>query len=57
MPTDLSLTEEHIIAVYGKRWSIEIFFKVCKSYLNLGKESQGLSYKHFAEKFSVKKVA
>jgi hypothetical protein len=24
--------------------SIEVFFKVCKSYLNLGKEFQGLSY-------------
>ncbi|MBZ9632939.1 hypothetical protein [Clostridium sp. FP1] len=42
--TDLSLTEEQIIALYGKRWSIEVFFKICKSYLNLGKEFQGLSY-------------
>ena len=24
--------------------SIEVFFKICKSYLNLGKEFQGLSY-------------
>ena len=42
--TDLSLTEEQIIALYGKRWSIEVFFKICKSYLNLGKEFQGISY-------------
>lgn len=42
--TDLSLSEEEIIALYGKRWSIEVFFKVCKSYLNLGKEFQGVSY-------------
>jgi hypothetical protein len=42
--TDLSLAEEEIIALYGKRWSIEVFFKICKSYLNLGKEFQGLSY-------------
>ncbi|MBZ9632935.1 transposase [Clostridium sp. FP1] len=42
--TDLSLSEEEIITLYGKRWSIEVFFKVCKSYLNLGKEFQGLSY-------------
>jgi len=42
--TDLTLIEEEIIALYGKRWSIEVFFKVCKSYLNLGKEFQGLSY-------------
>jgi hypothetical protein len=42
--TDMSLTEEEIIQLYGKRWDIEVFFKVCKSYLNLGKEFQGLSY-------------
>ena len=42
--TDLSLSEEEIIALYGKRWSIEVFFKVCKSYLNLAREFQGLSY-------------
>jgi hypothetical protein len=42
--TDLSLAEEEIIALYGKRWNIEVFFKMCKSYLNLGKEFQGLSY-------------
>lgn len=42
--TDLSLTEEQSIALYGKRWSIEVLFKICKSYLNLEKEFQGLSY-------------
>lgn len=42
--TDLNLSEEEIIALYGKRWNIEVFFKVCKSYLNLGKEFQSLSY-------------
>lgn len=42
--TDLSLTEEQVIELYGKRWDIEVFFKMCKSYLNLGKEFQGLSY-------------
>lgn len=42
--TDLSLSEEQIIRTYGKRWDIEVFFKMCKSYLNLGKEFQGLSY-------------
>ena len=36
--TDLSLNEEDIIALYGKRWNIEVFFKVCKTVLNLGKE-------------------
>jgi len=42
--TDMSLTEEEVIQLYGKRWDIEVFFKVCKSYLNLAKEFQGLSY-------------
>lgn len=41
---DLALTEEEIIVIYGKRWSIEVFFKVCKSYIKLGKEFQGISY-------------
>ena len=42
--TDMNLSEEEVIRIYGKRWSIEVFFKVCKSYLNLGKEFQCLSY-------------
>ena len=32
------------IRIYGKRWDIEAFFKVCKSYLNLSKECNSLSY-------------
>lgn len=35
---------EEIIRVYGKRWDTEVFFKVCKSYLNLSKECHSLSY-------------
>jgi len=42
--TDLTLTEEEVIALYGKRWAIEVFFKICKSYLKLAKEFQQLSY-------------
>ena len=42
--TDMDLTEEEIIAQYGKRWEIEVFFKICKSYLKLAKEFQQLSY-------------
>lgn len=42
--TDTSLTEEEIIRIYGKRWDVEVFFKVCKSYLNLGRECNALSY-------------
>ncbi len=42
--TDPSLSEEEIIRVYGKRWKIEVFFKTCKSYLNLIGECHSLSY-------------
>lgn len=42
--TDVDLSEEEIISLYGKRWNIEVFFKVCKSYLKLGREFQQLSY-------------
>ncbi len=42
--TDISLSEDEIIRIYGKRWDIEVFFKVCKSYLNLNKECRSISY-------------
>lgn len=42
--TDTSLDENEIIRIYGKRWDIEVFFKVCKSYLNLSRECNSLSY-------------
>lgn len=42
--TDISLDEEEIIRIYGKRWDIEVFFKVCKRYLNLSRECNSLSY-------------
>ena len=42
--TDTTLSEEEIIRVYGKRWQIEVFFKTCKSMLNLIEECHSLSY-------------
>ena len=42
--TDTTLDENEIIRIYGKRWDIEVFFKVCKSYLNLSRECNSLSY-------------
>jgi hypothetical protein len=42
--TDISVSDEEIVRIYGKRWDIEVFFKVCKSYLALAKEYQGRSY-------------
>lgn len=42
--TDMNISEEEVIRIYGKRWDIEVFFKVCKSYLKLSKECKSLSY-------------
>ena len=42
--TDPALSEEEIIRIYGKRWQIEVFFKTCKSMLNLIGECHSLSY-------------
>ncbi|MCF2583982.1 transposase [Mitsuokella multacida] len=42
--TDLALSEKEIIQNYGKHWNIEVFFKMCKSYLKLGKETRFISY-------------
>ena len=42
--TNPNLSEEDIIRIYGKRWQIEVFFKTCKSMLNLVGECHSLSY-------------
>ncbi len=42
--TNPDLSEEEIIRIYGKRWQIEVFFKTCKSMLNLVGECHSLSY-------------
>lgn len=44
LSTNTSISNEEIIRIYGKRWDIEVFFKVVKSYLALAKEFQGRSY-------------
>ena len=42
--TNTELSEEEIIRIYGKRWQVEVFFKTCKSTLNLIGECRSLSY-------------
>ena len=42
--TDITLTEDEIIQLYGKRWDIEVFFKTSKSVLRLTGECRSLSY-------------
>ena len=44
MCTNPELSEEEIIRIYGKRWQVEVFFKTCKSMLNLVGECHSLSY-------------
>ena len=48
--TDLTLSEDDIIRIYGKRWAIEVFFKVCKSYLKLTKSFRVLELPQKARK-------
>ncbi|MBE5869780.1 MAG: transposase [Lachnospiraceae bacterium] len=42
--TNPDLSEDEISRIYGKRWQIEVFFKTCKSMLNLVGEYHSLSY-------------
>jgi hypothetical protein len=42
--TDMTLSEDEIVALYGKRWSIEVFFKTCKTYLRFTGEFRQTSY-------------
>lgn len=42
--TDLSLSDEEVVQLYGKRWDIEVFFKTVKSYLKLTGECYSRSY-------------
>ncbi len=44
LSTDTSLDDEQIIMTYKRRWDIEVFFKMAKSFLNLAKVCQGRSY-------------
>ena len=44
LSTDTDLTAEEIIRLYGRRWDIEVFFKMAKSFLNLAKEFQSCSF-------------
>ena len=44
LSTDVSISDEEIIRIYGYRWSIEVFFKCTKSHLNLAREFQCRSF-------------
>ena len=40
LSTKIDLADEEIVRIYGKRWDIEVFFKMLKQYLNLERETQ-----------------
>jgi len=42
--TDPRLSDREAVRIYGKRWDIEVFFKVCKSVLKLARELQVRSF-------------
>jgi len=42
--TKTALPAEEIVRIYGKRWDIEVFFKMLKQHLNLEKEAQLRDY-------------
>ena len=44
LSTDTSLPDEDIVRIYGKRWDIEVFFKMAKQHLKLAKEIQCRDY-------------
>lgn len=44
LSTDTMISEEEIVRIYGIRWDIEVYFKMCKSFLGLAKEFQLRSY-------------
>ena len=44
LTTDMALTNEEVVRIYGKRWQTEVFFKSAKSLLRLAKAFQTRSY-------------
>ncbi len=44
LSTKVDLSAEEIVRIYGKRWDIEVFFKMMKHHLNLEREAQLRDY-------------
>lgn len=44
LSTDTRQAEEDIVRIYGKRWDIEVFFKMAKQHLKLAKEIQSRDF-------------
>lgn len=44
LSTDVNLADEEVLRIYGKRWDIEVCFKMLKQHLRLEKEAQMRDY-------------
>lgn len=44
LSTNIEVPEEEVIRIYGLRWDIEVYFKMCKSFLRLAKEFHSRTY-------------
>lgn len=44
LSTNTTLADEDIVRIYGKRWDIEVFFKMAKQHLRLAKEIQSRDF-------------
>jgi hypothetical protein len=44
LSTKTDLADDEIVRIYGKRWDIEVFFKMMKHHLNLERETQLRDY-------------
>lgn len=44
LSTDVTLDDDQIVQMYGRRWDIEVFFKMAKQHLKLAKEIQSRDY-------------
>ena len=44
LSTDTTLADKEIVTLYKRRWDIETFFKIAKSFLQLAKECQSRSF-------------
>jgi len=44
LSTNTTLPDKEVIRIYGKRWDIEVFFKMAKHHLNLEREVQFRDY-------------
>lgn len=53
MSTDTQLSAEEVVRIYGKRWDIEVFFKMAKQHLRLETEIQSRNFDALIAQISV----